>query len=120
VVNPARVAPLEDEDLLRVVQNAFRTLVIPELERRGADEFVLSQVRSCLSIVGFVQRGLHERQVARGRADAELDELLAQRGIDPAEVASPVELHRRLGDDAAFRAILRRRLADELATRTGG
>ena len=56
-----RVAPLSDEELLGVVQSSFRELILPELERLGADEFLLSQVRSTMSIVGFVRRGLEKR-----------------------------------------------------------
>src|SRR3981081_4333161 len=57
MVTPLRVAPLDDAELLGAVATALRQVVLPELERAGAEEFVLSQVRSCLSIVRFVSSG---------------------------------------------------------------
>ena len=53
-------APLADDELLEVVRRALAEVVLPELERLGSDEFVLAQVRSTMSIVGFVQRGHDE------------------------------------------------------------
>ena len=102
----ARVAPLDDEELLGAVQRAFRELIIPELERGGAEEFVISQVRSCLSILSYVGRGLHDRQVARQAADAELATLVSDDG-------SPLP-----GKEAEVRTLLLRRLKDEIRTRT--
>jgi hypothetical protein len=124
--SPVRVAPLDDEQLLGVVQDAFRQLIGPELERLGAEEFVVSQVRSCMSIVGFVRKGLHERQVGRSRADAELDALLARFAIP--EPAGPIGLAELLDpdsdvDDACRRQLtdlLHRRLELDIRTRTEG
>ena len=114
----ARVAPLDDEDLLAVVQDAFRTLIIPELERAGAEEFVVSQVRSCLSIIGFVRRGLHDRQAGRAAADAELAALLDEQAIGPAGAQSPVDLFHSAWSDPRVRELLQRRLALEVSSRT--
>ena len=102
----ANVAPLEDEQLIAAVQRAFREVIIPELERGGAEEFVISQVRSCLSILSYVGRGLHERQTVRAAADAELAGL-----VDGAGVPLP-------GREAEVRALLLRRLDAEIRTRT--
>ena len=102
----ARVAPLDDEELLAAVQRAFRELIIPELERGGAEEFVISQVRSCLSILSYVGRGLHDRQVARHAADAELAALVDNGG-------EPLP-----GREPEVRALLLGRLEAEIRTRT--
>ena len=102
----ARVAPLDDEQLLAAVGRAFRELIIPELERGGAEEFVISQVRSCLSILSYVGRGLHDRQVARAEADAELAALVDADG-------TPLP-----GREADVRALLLGRLESEIRTRT--
>jgi hypothetical protein len=102
----ARVAPLDDEQLLAAVQRAFRELIIPELERGGAEEFVISQVRSCLSILSYVGRGLHERQAVRAEIDAELAALLDDSGAPLPGRANDV------------RALLLRRLEAEIRTRT--
>jgi hypothetical protein len=99
------VAPLEDEQLIAAVQRAFRELIIPELERGGAEEFVISQVRSCLSILSYLGRGLHERQVAREAADAELAPLVDESG-------EPLP-----GRESEVRALLLRRLQAEIHTR---
>ena len=107
VTPAAKVAPLDDEELLAAVQRAFRELIIPALEKGGAEEFVISQVRSCLSILGYVGRGLHQRQVARAEADAELAALVGDDG-------SPLP-----GKEADVRALLLRRLEAEIRTRTG-
>jgi hypothetical protein len=102
----ANVAPLEDEELIAAVQRAFRELIIPELERGGAEEFVISQVRSCLSILSYVGRGLHDRHVAREAADAELAGL-----VDGSGTPLP-------GREGEVRALLLRRLEAEIRTRT--
>jgi hypothetical protein len=102
----AKVAPLDDEELLAAVQRAFRHIIIPELERLGAEEFVVSQVRSCLSMLSYVGRGLHDRQVARAQADVALGALLAG---EPARAPLP----------PAVRDLLLHRLDQEIATRTG-
>jgi hypothetical protein len=102
----ANVAPLDDEQLIAAVQRAFRELIIPELERGGAEEFVISQVRSCLSILSYVGRGLHERAAARAEADAELAGLVDESGAP---------LPGREGD---IRVLLLRRLEAEIRTRT--
>jgi hypothetical protein len=104
-----KVAPLSDEDLLGAVQCSFRELIIPELERLGSDEFVLSQVRATLSMVGFVRRGLSERAVA----DAQLAARAAAiAGVDVFEVA-PYR-----ASNPVLSGLLRQRLAAEIASRT--
>jgi hypothetical protein len=104
-----KVAPLSDEDLLGAVQSSFRELIIPELERLGSDEFVLSQVRAMLSMVGFVRRGLSERAVADAELAARADAIAGAGGFDIASLpaTSPV-----------LSGVLRERLAVEIATRT--
>jgi hypothetical protein len=104
-----RVAPLSDEDLLGAVQRSFRELIIPEFERLGADEFVLSQVRATLSMVGFVKRGLSERAVLDAEMAARAEATARAEGLDVEShgVASPM-----------LRGLLRERLAAEISTRT--
>ena len=109
---PAKVAPLDDEELIGAVQRAFRELIIPELERRGAEEFVVSQVRSCLSILSYVGRGLHERQVARSQADVAMAALL---GAGPSGPGGDADLPL----PGAVRDLLLHRLDVEIRSRTG-
>lgn len=110
----AKVAPLDDEELLAAVQRAMRELIIPELERRGSEEFLVSQVRSCLSILSYVARGLHDRQVAREQADAAMAALVAAAGAagDGGEADEPTLA-------PAVRDLLLHRLDQEIRTRTG-
>ena len=105
-IPPGAVAPLDDEQLLGAVQRAFREIIIPELERGGTEEFVISQVRSCLSILSYVRRGLHDRQLASEETDAELAGLLDAEGV-------PVP-----GRAGEVRESLLRRLEAEITTRT--
>lgn len=77
-----RVAPLEDEELLGAVQRGLVELIVPELERMGAEEFVVSQTRSLISIVGFVSRGLYDRQRARAACAAAMAALADPAGTD--------------------------------------
>jgi len=100
---------LTDEDLLGAVQSSFRELIIPELERLGSDEFVLSQVRATLSMVGFVRRGLSERAVADAELAARAEAAARDQGLGGASnrASSP-----------ALSGLLRDRLAAEIATRT--
>lgn len=65
----ANIAPLEDEEMLGAVCRGLAEVIIPELARLGADEFIISQTRSLMSVVGFVRRGLYERQVAREQCE---------------------------------------------------
>jgi hypothetical protein len=121
MVTPLRVAPLDDAELLRAVATALRQVVLPELERAGAEEFVLSQVRSCLSIVRFVSSGLGERQRAQVELEDQVGELLADHGIDIAELTSPVDLyHRTAAEVPELPQLLRRRLEAEVSSRTRG
>jgi hypothetical protein len=130
VIGDARVSALDDEQLLDAVQRALRELVLPHLEGCGADEFLISQVRSCLSIVGFVARGLCERQTARAATDAELGYLFDTLEHGSAWSApAPLATGRFLaggghgagdGERAArVKALLRARLEIELRTRLG-
>jgi hypothetical protein len=114
-----RVAPLDDEDLLEAVQRSFRQVILPELERLGADEFVLSQVRSTLSMVGFVRRGLTSRLVAQAEAEKLLTIALERRGIALDTDVSPVEFSRRTSGLPEIAALLREQLHVEVQTRTG-
>lgn len=100
-----RVAPLSDEELLEAVQSSLRELILPELERLGADEFTLSQVRSTMSMVGFVRRGLEQR--ISGQA-----QLLRQ----AEETATQSDAGR---SDPEVRRLLLDLLALELRTRSG-
>lgn len=118
----ARPAPLEDEELLDVVLAAFADVILPELEAAGSEEFVLAQVRSTMSIVGFVRRGLVDRQAARLDARAALATIAGDGPLSGAH--TPVELAGALGsasgpEAAAVRAVLTRRLAAEISSRLG-
>jgi hypothetical protein len=128
------VTGLEDEELLDAVRRTLAQLVLPRLEASGAEEFVLSQVKSCLSLLDFVRRRLPERQAARGTADAALAGLFARRDSqsawtshdawstgwflamerDPASTLSSTD--RTLA--AELRTVLETRLAAEIATRS--
>jgi len=119
VTSPLRMAPLDDEDLLDAVQRSFREMILPELERLGADEFVLSQVRSTLSMVAFVRRGLQERLVAQSEAERRLDEILRRDGRAPGMPTSPLELAAEALAVPEVAALLRQRLRVEIGTRTG-
>lgn len=72
----ARIAPLEDEEMLGAVQRGLAEVVIPELRRLGADEFIVSQAKSIMSIVGFTRRGLFDRQAARATCNAAVADIL--------------------------------------------
>ena len=98
----SRIAPLEDEDMLAAVQRGLGEVVVPALVALGADDFVVSQCLSIMSMVGFVKRGLLERQLARADCDAAL-----------AAVAGPD----RSPSDEATKAIVRRRLEADIAGR---
>ena len=119
MTSPLRMAPLDDEDLLDAVQRSFREMILPELERLGADEFVLSQVRSTLSMVAFVRRGLQERLVAQSEAERRLDEILRRDGRAPGMPTSPLELAAEALAVPEVAALLRQRLRVEIGTRTG-
>ena len=119
VTVPLRVAPLDDEDLLEAVQRSFREVILPELERLGADNFVLSQVRSTLSMIGFVRRGLTSRLVAQAEAEKFLVLALERRGVELDADVSPVDLARRSADFPEVAALLRERLHVDVRTRTG-
>jgi hypothetical protein len=120
MVTPLRVAPLDDAELLGAVATALRQVVLPELERAGAEEFLLSQVRSCLSIVRFVSSGLDERQRAQVELEDQVGELLAEHGIDVAEITSPVELYHRTAGIPEMQDLLHQRLEAEVRSRTRG
>ena len=119
VTVPLRVAPLDDEDLLEAVQRSFREVILPELERLGVDDFVLSQVRSTLSMIGFVRRGLTSRLVAQAEAEKLLVLALERRGVVLDADVSPVELARRSADFPEVAALLRDRLHVDVRTRIG-
>ena len=84
---------LDDDELLEAVQRTLREVVLPALD----DQHLIAEVRSALSIVGFVRRGLTERIVGT----AEIDERL-----------------RSAGTDDERRALARQRLALEVQTRS--
>jgi hypothetical protein len=104
-----KVAPLSDEDLLGAVQSSFREVIIPQLEQLGADEFVLSQVRASLSMVGFVRRGLSDRAVADAELSGRAEAIARSEGLNDDSGPSSSE---------ALRSVLRERLAVEIKTRT--
>jgi hypothetical protein len=114
-----RVAPLDDDDLLAAVQSAFREVILPELERLGAEEFILSQVRSTLSMVSFVRRGLAARLLAQADAERSVTEALRRGGIQPEQVGSATDLADRAEAVSEVAALLRDRLRLEIETRTG-
>jgi hypothetical protein len=101
----ANIAPLEDEEMLGAVLRGFTEVVIPELEQLGADEFVIAQTRSLMSVVGFVRRGLYERQIAREQCGREVGSLGSSSTPDPATLEN-------------LRRILRTRLDADVIGRT--
>lgn len=105
--NTSRIAPLEDEEMLEAVQRGLAEIVIPELRRRGANDFVVSQTHSLMSMVSFVRRGLPRRQLARAFCEEELAGL-ESRPTDDAATRYPGKERDR---------ILRRRLEADIAGR---
>ena len=83
----AAVTSLDDEDLLEAVRRFLQDGVLTRLEADGAEEFVLSELKSCLSLLDFVRRGLPERLAARAVADAAVADLYSQREPDSAWTA---------------------------------
>jgi hypothetical protein len=118
VSSPVRVAPLDDDDLLAAVQSAFREVILPELERLGAEEFTLSQVRSTLSMVSFVRRGLAARLLAQADAERQMADALRRRGVPPDQVSSPTDLAAAAEGMPELAALMRARLRWEIDTRT--
>ncbi len=119
----AKVAPLEDEDMLGAVQGGLSEVVIPELRRLGGDEFVISQTHSLMSIVGFTRRGLHERQKARAACLETIAALLADdtsvsSGVAGADPPGATLVTSDAGLTEGIRRAVRTRLDADIAGRT--
>lgn len=129
----ARVTALDDEDLIAAVRRSLQDLLLPRLLEAGVEEFLISEVRSCLSMLDFAARGLAARQAERVDSEGQLAHLFAVRpaqsawqGIDPNSTgvflarsrrASPGLSPEDLAVAAKVRALLRARLQVELQTR---
>ncbi len=133
MVNEARVTALDDEALVRAVRRTLVEFVVPRLEETGSDEFLISELKSCLSMLDFAGRGLMARQAARAEAGRRLAELFDGRapgsawaGSDPNTTGTFLARARR--PDSVFsesdrrlagqiRELLRERLRVEIESR---
>lgn len=132
----SRVTALDDEELIGAVRRSLLELVLPRLQETGADEFLVAELKSCLSMLDFTGRGLAVRQAARVVADEQIKtyfkerpEGSAWRGIDHNSTGAFLALARRpssglSGEDQALatrvRELLRGRLQTEIRTRVEG
>lgn len=97
----ARVTALPDEELIDAVRRTLIEVLVPHLNQTVAEEFVISEVKACLSILDHVSRGLPERQAARESSDRQLAELFDQRPLESAWHSSAPQ------DTGAFLALAR-------------
>jgi hypothetical protein len=135
-VTGARVTALDDEDLIAAVRRSLQDLVLPRLQEAGAEEFLISEMKSCLSMLDFAARGLATRQAERVDSEGRLAALFAGRpaqsawqGIDAnstgvflarARRASPGLSPEDLALAVKVRELLRARLRVEVQTRLQG
>ena len=104
-----------------------------ETSRTPAEEFLISELKSCLSMLDFTGRGLAARGAARVSADVQLaayfesrPEGSAWQGTDPNSTGAFLALGRRASSELSdqdrdlgkrVRDLLRARLATEIRTR---
>jgi hypothetical protein len=132
-VNGAAVTALDDEALIGSVRRTLVGLILPRLEETATEEFVISELKSCVSMLDFVTRGLATRLAARAEADRRLAELFQSRpdgsawqGADPNSTGAFLARAARADTDlsqadrrlaAAVRELLQRRLRLEIESR---
>ena len=133
MVSGARVTALDDDELIGAVRRSLLELILPRLQETGSEEFLMSELKSCLSMLDFTGRGLAARQAARVSADARLAALFESRpegsawqGTDPNSTGAFLALARRASSDLSdqdralgehVRDLLRERLTTEIRTR---
>lgn len=133
MVSGARVTALDDEELIGAVRRSLLELLLPRLEETGSEEFLISELKSCLSMLDFTGRGLAARQAARVLADVQLAALFESRpegsawqGTEPNSTGAFLALGRRASSELSdpdrglgerVRELLRARLATEIRTR---